>query len=166
MSEKKPRKPSVMFTERRRLMFLDKLAQTGRVPHAAAHAGVAAVTIQKCRQRDEEFRRLYDEALDVYAASLVQEMHRRGVDGVDEPVYYKEDKVGTVRRYSDRLLMALAKKHDPGFRDYVKVDQKTEHSGSVGLELDSLSPAQRQKLREILEEGQAEDEDRTGRASD
>ena len=37
------------------------------------------------------------------------EARRRAVDGVDEPVYYQGKEVGTVRRYSDVLLIFLLK---------------------------------------------------------
>jgi hypothetical protein len=35
-------------------------------------------------------------------------LYRRGIDGWDEPVFHAGEEVGTVRRYSDRCLVALA----------------------------------------------------------
>lgn len=52
----------------------------------------------------------YQETLDV-------EIDRRAVDGIDKPVYYKGEKVDTVKEYSDNLLMFLRKKLDPSYRD-------------------------------------------------
>ena len=46
------------------------------------------------------------------------ELVRRGVDGWQEPVYYKGEVVGTKPRYSDICLIALLRKLDPeGFRE-------------------------------------------------
>ena len=38
---------------------------------------------------------------------------KRAVDGVKEPVYYKGEKIGSVKKYSDPLLMFLMKAHAP-----------------------------------------------------
>lgn len=38
---------------------------------------------------------------------------KRAVDGVEEPVYYKGEMVGSVTKYSDPLLMFLMKAHAP-----------------------------------------------------
>jgi hypothetical protein len=37
----------------------------------------------------------------------------RAVDGVEEPVFWKGEQVGTRRRYNDRLLMFLLRARDP-----------------------------------------------------
>lgn len=57
----------------------------------------------EARTLGEEYRRM----------SREQEAHRRAVDGIDEPVFYKGDECGHIRRYSDRLLEFLLKADNP-----------------------------------------------------
>lgn len=44
---------------------------------------------------------------------LEQEAYRRAVEGVEEPVYQGGELVGTVRRYSDKLLEFLLRGRRP-----------------------------------------------------
>lgn len=66
---------------------------------------------------------LWEESLELFADELEVEMHRRAVHGTDEPVFYKGEVVGEVRKYSDQLAITLAKATRPEkFRDNVKLD--------------------------------------------
>lgn len=65
---------------------------------------------------------MFDQALQDYRESLEAEVHRRAVDGWDEPVYQKGEMVGLIRRHSDRMLELLIKKNIPEYRDKVSVD--------------------------------------------
>ena len=56
---------------------------------------------------------------------LEAEARRRAAIGVDEPVFYKGEVVGHIRKYSDTLLMFLLKAHWPEkFRENVSIDQR------------------------------------------
>ena len=44
---------------------------------------------------------------------LEAECRRRGHDGVEEPVYYLGQVVGSIRRYSDACLLALLRAYRP-----------------------------------------------------
>ena len=54
---------------------------------------------------------------------------RRAIDGVEEPVYYRGQKVGTKKWYSDTLLMFLLKKLRPEYREA----HKKTHDGTVNV---------------------------------
>ena len=57
----------------------------------------------------------------------LSEAHRRAVEGWDEPVFYKGDECGTIKRFSDKLHELLLKADDPGrFSDKAEV----KHIGS------------------------------------
>ena len=56
------------------------------------------------------------------------ELYRRAVEGVDEPVFFGGDCIGTIKRYSDQLLLAGVKAHRPEYRD----KQSVELSGPQG----------------------------------
>ena len=73
----------------------------------------------------EAFADAREEACD----ALKSEAWRRAVKGVVKPIYYQGDIVGTVKEYSDNLLMFLMKAAMPEYRDNVKI----EHDGSAEL---------------------------------
>lgn len=83
--------------------------------------------VKRIREMSEagepEWAELWDQSLELFADELEIEMHRRAVHGVDEPVFYKGEVVGEVRKFSDQLAITLAKATRPDkFRDNVKVD--------------------------------------------
>ena len=75
------------------------------------------------RRRSEDFAAQWREALEEGTDLLEAEARRRAVTGVDKPVFYKGEVVGSITKYSDRLLMFLLRAHDPKFRDGGKVKQ-------------------------------------------
>lgn len=109
---------------RRRTAFLREFARTGVVAAAVRAAGVGPDVVKHWR-KDPAFRELYDEAREEAADALEQEARRRALDGYDEPVLYRglptiardpatgEERLLTVRRYSDQLLAILLKAARP-----------------------------------------------------
>ena len=53
----------------------------------------------------------------VYVEKLEAEADRRGMEGIEKPIYYKGERVDAVREYSDNLLMFRTKKLRPEYRD-------------------------------------------------
>jgi hypothetical protein len=102
----------------RRAVFLNHLSVLGNVTAAADAAGVRTQLCYLERQRNDEFAQQWAEALDHAADALEHEAHRRAVTGVEEPFYQGGKMVGTIRRYSDNLLILLLKGSRPEkFRD-------------------------------------------------
>lgn len=66
---------------------------------------------------DPDFAVAVEAAKWEFTEGLERAAYERAVTGVDEPVYYEGKVVGTVKRYSDRLLAMLLKKHDPEYRE-------------------------------------------------
>jgi hypothetical protein len=162
---RKPRKPkkrapqaSEELSQRRRKLFLERLRICGSATNAAAAAGVKRITAYSWRERSETFKAEWDDALEQYGDLLEEEAHRRGYEGVDEPVIYKGELAGiwvdksgkqihpnlieldeegqvvagtgvpagarfiplTVKKYSDRLLLAKLKAARPDkYRDRI-----------------------------------------------
>ena len=56
-------------------------------------------------RRGPRYDRLCDEAIQSCVERMEAEADRRGVDGYDDPIFFEGQQVGTVRRYSDQLLM-------------------------------------------------------------
>ncbi len=118
------------LTPDRKATFLAELARHGIVARAARAASPHSergciMSFRDERQRDEGFGAEWAEALEVAKGAVESELHRRGVEGWDEPIFggkYKETIVGTVRKYSDRLLELRVKALLPHYRESHKVE--------------------------------------------
>lgn len=99
---------------KKRKLFLEELARSGNVSAAANFAGLARNDFYDVRKEDPEFAAAWETAIEQAADALELEAHRRGHDGVDEPVFGRVEKdrdgeIGTIRKYSDTLLIFLLK---------------------------------------------------------
>ena len=91
--------------------FLSAFAECGNKSRAAEMAGIVKQTIYTPQWRDDrEFQAALERAREMAADILEAEAHRRAVEGWVEPVgWYKGKAGGTVRRYSDVLLIFTLK---------------------------------------------------------
>jgi hypothetical protein len=103
-------------------LFLLAYAETGRVNESAHVAGISPNAVNVWRRRLPAFEAAMDHAITVYRESLIREVHRRGVKGVEEPVFFQGEVCGHIRRYSDRLLELELKRHVPEYRDKREID--------------------------------------------
>lgn len=133
-------------------IYLDVLRETGEAALARQEAGCCYNTVINARRRTKGFRDAEEEALRAYRATIGREIHRRGVEGVDKPIYHLGQVVGWVKDYSDRLLIEHARRHIKEYREKISIDQKTQGSLTVDLaDLKQLSPESRDDLERILE---------------
>lgn len=93
--------------------FLTALAKTGNVTKAARAAKIDRSTAYKLRDEQPDFALAWQAAREEAADLLEAEAHRRAVTGTLEPVYYQGKRCGTIRRYSDTLLVVLLKANRP-----------------------------------------------------
>ena len=113
--------------------FIELLRETGNVTLAAQHVGQSRNQAYHVRRHSEDFAAQWDEALGEGIDLLEAEAWRRAVTGVDKPVFYKGEVVGSITKYSDRLLMFLLRAHRPQvFRDGGKV----KHTGATDVGVD------------------------------
>lgn len=139
----------VPLTPERKAAFLAELARHGIAVRAARAASPqssegAMSTFKNERQRDPAFAAAWEEALEVARAEIEHEIYRRSTEGVSEPVYggkYKETVVGTVRKYSDRLLELRARAMLPAYRDAasLNVNKRVTHDVDAGLLGDAVT---------------------------
>lgn len=121
--------------------FLVVLAETGNVSAACIRVQIARSTAYEARDRHPEFARAWDEALEFAADALELEARRRAAEGTLEPVFYKGFQVGTIRRYSDQLLMFLLRAARPlKFRERVALDLER------AINLSTLTDAQIERI--------------------
>lgn len=98
--------------------------------HGFSYQNVLDRMTERAKADDHRWRALWDNSLELYRDDLEDEARRRAFHGVEEPVWYKGEEVGTVTRYSDRLMEVLLRGERPAkFRDNVKLD--AEITGGV-----------------------------------
>ena len=103
------------WTPDRQRRFIEALATTGCVTEAARAAQMsleAAYTLRR-RHQAQEFRRAWEEALDLACELLEDVAMTRAIEGVEQPVYHFGEIIGTRRVYNDRLLMFLLRNRRP-----------------------------------------------------
>lgn len=112
-------------------LFLKTLASTGNVGLSVQAAGVGRSSVYQWKKKDDEFAQEWSEALAEASDVLEAEARRRAVEGTEEPVFYQGERIGTVRRYSDTLLIWLMKacdrrKYDPTGYVHLRVFEDIE----------------------------------------
>ena len=95
--------------KRRQDAFLKEYKLCATVTHAAKLANIGRQTHYDWLRKDEEYQVAFAEAEIAATDALVAEARRRATQGVEESVYYQGEVVGTIRKYSDTLLIFLLK---------------------------------------------------------
>jgi hypothetical protein len=98
-------------------LFLATYLEMWSIAEAAKRSGVSRAAHYKRLERDPRYREAFEDLQETIRDTIRDEIRRRAIDGWDEPVIYREKKCDTIRKYSDRLLILLAKAHCPEFRD-------------------------------------------------
>jgi hypothetical protein len=127
-------------TPKRREAFLAALETTANVSRACRMAHLPRQCAYEWRDADEEFAKAWEEALERGTDALEDEAVRRAYQGVLKPVYQGGKKVGTVREYSDTLLIFMLKARRPE-----KFKERIEHGVTADL-AERLEAARRRAL--------------------
>lgn len=93
--------------------FLSALAVTGNITASVRESGLARSTVYFWRDHDHEFAKSWDDALAEATDKLAYEARRRALDGIEVVQYFQGEPVGTIRKYSDQLLMFLLRAYRP-----------------------------------------------------
>ena len=108
--------------------YLHEVSRTGQLVASAYRVGVSYDSTLRARE-NPDYQKAVNEALDRYRDVIDAEIRRRGIEGSQEPVFYQGRIVGWVLKFSDALLIAHAKAHDPRYRDRSEID--VTHKGGV-----------------------------------
>lgn len=123
--------------------FLEALRTTGLVYRSAEIAHINRRTATLERHRDPEFSEAWTEALEQHIEMLEEEADRRAVKGTDKPVYQQGIQVGSIREYSDTLLIFRLKALNPEkYRDRVSVDVNYRQQFQVFIAQHNLTKEQ------------------------
>ena len=105
--------PAQKWTSARRAAFLAALAETGNVSRAARAAKASRSRAYQLKADDPQFAEEWAGALEIATDALDAEARRRAMDGVETPRFHQGQIAGTVKKYSDSLLMFLLRAHRP-----------------------------------------------------
>jgi hypothetical protein len=106
-TRQKPPRPTTGSVKQRQ--FLAAYRECGIISLAAKAAGCERRSHSMWMARDPDYPALFAEAKEEACESLEKEARRRAVEGVDRPVYQGGRKIGTLKEYSDVLLIFLMK---------------------------------------------------------
>ncbi len=119
------------FDDASRRAFLSHYAHTAVLYKSAHAANLCTQTIRSNILNDPEFANEVEQAKQQYAELLESEVHRRGVVGIDEPIFYRGKEVGVVRKYSDRMLALQVKRFCPEYRDRIDVNASSTNTNLI-----------------------------------
>ncbi len=89
--------------------FLAAYSKLGTVTHAADAAGIDRRSHSNWMHGDPKYREAFASAGEMAVQHLEREARRRAIEGTEKPVYQNGRLVGTIREYSDTLLIFLLK---------------------------------------------------------
>ena len=96
-------------TPKKRKAFLDSLRKTGNVSKAARVIGAGRQTVYDWRKEDKDFAGDWDDAIEEGLDALEEEARRRAFKGTLKPVFHLGKKCGSIRQFSDTLMIFLLK---------------------------------------------------------
>lgn len=102
-------KRSIVKQRQRVLSFYE---ETANIKRSCKSAKVPRRTFYNWL-KDEEFRKQFDESGAMALGVLEDEATRRAIEGTLKPVFQQGKKVGTIREYSDTLIIVLLKARAP-----------------------------------------------------
>lgn len=155
---RKPRRDA--FDGERKRAFLDALGKRGCLRDAARKARVSHQTVYNHQRSDPEFMRQCELALSMAGTDIELHAWERGVVGVEEPIVYRGEIVGTRMKRSDAMLRLLLqgakpKKYgpNPGFtRKRLYKFEKKKLEQEVRAELRERNVATREKTDAAIEQ--------------
>ena len=144
--------PAALVSPKRISAFLVALGRTGNMFEACKAGKISRTFPDYYAKRSPSFARRMSSALENAKDRLETEARRRAVEGWDDPVFGKSKdgdttQIGTIRRYSDKLLETLLKGAKPN--KYASLHGKVEitHQHTIDL-TDRLNEA-RKRLKTI-----------------
>ena len=104
-------------------VFLQSLSEGMSVSASCQKASVPRRTVYEWRDRSESFKAAWEAAVEEGTDLLEDEARRRAVQGTEKPVFYQGIQCGSIREYSDTLLIFTLKARRPTkYRDNAPLD--------------------------------------------
>ncbi len=127
-------------TEETWRVFCDEYIRTGRQDKACKKSGIPRQTVYKRGRNDVEFQAFMTEVKDMLMDSLEDEAVRRARDGWNEPVYFKGEFQGNVRKYDSGLLTFMLTNGRPEkYRPKKDIDLNLNPTGAAAAPIINLT---------------------------
>jgi hypothetical protein len=133
--------------------FLAAYAETGNVTKAAQAADIDRSTHYGWLKDDKDYAEAFKHADEEAGDTLEAEARRRAVEGIEEPVFHQGMVVGTIRKYSDTLLIYLLNGSKPEKykqRVHSDVTAKVDATVTQKPDLSKLSDEELMQLEQLL----------------
>jgi hypothetical protein len=114
----------------RQRLYLEALAEIPRLGRAAKKAGVSGIQAMAWRRKDQVFAQAFEVAYRMGLERAEGELWRRGIEGVEKPVYQQGKLVGTVREFDTTAAMFMLRGAMP---EKYREKGGPEGSGSVSV---------------------------------
>jgi hypothetical protein len=112
--------------------FIEVMEQSGSPTLAAKNANISRKAAYDRRDRDPEFARRWEEALQAGYDVVELALRQRAVEGYEEPVFHGGQQVGVVRRFSDSNGQFLLRGYRPErFRDRLEVSGQIDIASAI-----------------------------------
>ena len=156
--------------------FLDEYKVNGNITQASKAGPIHRKTVYEYLKHDPEFSRAFEEAEVEYKDTIRSTIKRRSIDGWEEPVFGRMDKVeggkvicetvivGYVRKHDNRLLIRMA---ESALEEYAKtkegpninINNTASASAAAAVlqapeKLKSLQARKRRQLEKAAQRGQ------------
>jgi hypothetical protein len=95
-----------------RRLFLEVMAETGRVGLACEYTGLTRQSANALRARDPLFAACWDAACQIARAPLADDLYEKALDGVTDTIVKDGKVVATRHRFDSRLSMAVLNRLD------------------------------------------------------
>lgn len=132
------------------LRFLDALRHNGNVSLSARMISSSRSAIYAFAAKNPAFQQSMKEAINEAREFLLGEAWRRALNGVERPVWYRGERIGTQVERSDSLLNTLIKGYYPELGDRNCGDSKNELLIPDSADLTKLSDSELEVLEKIL----------------
>ena len=106
-------RPIKFMADKKKNEFLNNIVIYGTIEKAAEMTGIARQTHYDWRKSNDEYCMRFDEAMGMRCDNLEDAAYKRAVEGIEVNDYYKGEKIGSHREYSDTLLAILLKANLP-----------------------------------------------------
>jgi hypothetical protein len=128
----------------RQRAFLITYALSGQVLNSCKAAGIHWTTHYHWKKH-KKYRAAVEQAQQITADFMEDEVHRRAFDGIDHPVTFEGKITDTYKVYSDNLAMFRLKKLRPEYRDNFQINQFNGPAQlNVNLSANRVNPMQQQ----------------------
>lgn len=115
--------------------YLASLEQKFSLRLAAEAAGQSALFFRKLRERDPKFDLAVEEIRALHIDDLEDRMLDRAINGFDEPVFYRDQEIGTKTKFDPLLQIFMLKSNKrEKYGDSVKVQQSPDEYAAKARE--------------------------------